>query len=174
MLQSPIKVLHHPDVTEASGLTLYTCPYVPLPTTSTSSKIPAGSFERERRKRGLNTQGHWCFLSCCATSAKRFHETKGSIEKQHFICLSFFFFCRFGVEIKKTTLKSTPYLFLFSSGWWCFVLFWILHIHTSMPTLSGGHISCCYTHVSSVKSGPWLLKSYWTAPVLVIAATWLP
>ena len=29
-----------------SYLTLYTCPYVPLPTTSTSSKIPAGSYGR--------------------------------------------------------------------------------------------------------------------------------
>lgn len=29
-------------------LTLYTCPYVPLPTSSTNSKIPAGSLKAER------------------------------------------------------------------------------------------------------------------------------
>lgn len=33
---------------EASCRTLYTCPYVPLPTTSTSSKIPAGSCRRHK------------------------------------------------------------------------------------------------------------------------------
>lgn len=122
-------------------------------------------------RRGSNTQGHWCFPSCYDTSAQHLNETKRFIQKQHFI-LSLFLQI-WGVKLKRLHSKHTIFIFVFK---WVMMLcsFWILHIYTSMQTLSGGPISCCYTHVSSVKSGPWQLKSYWTAPVLVIAAIWLP
>lgn len=52
---STVKLIHVYFITSWSVLkqlitvlTLYTCPYVPLPTTSTSSNIPAGSYETQR------------------------------------------------------------------------------------------------------------------------------
>lgn len=98
-------------------LTLYTCPYVPLPTTSTSSKIPAGSC-------GENAAFRFIHASVPAweqTAASQFSRYKGLKRAEHLKTN----------ESDFRSLHSEHNTFILVFKWVMFALFLNLQSYTS-------------------------------------------